>query len=97
MNLGMGPARVVPFTRRLSHENRHALSRKASPKDRNIYPLIGDAAAITIVERDAQDSTIHAAVKSDGSRSDSLIIPAGVPHQFKEVTNPFLYYVVKVR
>src|SRR5439155_26617395 len=34
-------------------------------------------AAITIVERDEQDSTIHAAVKTDGARSDSLIIPAG--------------------
>ena len=32
--------------------NADVLSRKASPKDRNIYPLIGDGAAITIVERD---------------------------------------------
>src|SRR2546430_3894762 len=52
-------------------------SRKASPKDRNIYPLIGDAAAITVIERDPEDSFIHATVKSDGARSDSLIIPAG--------------------
>ena len=28
---------------------------------------------------------------------DVIIIPAGVPHWFKEVTNPFLYYVVKAR
>jgi quercetin dioxygenase-like cupin family protein len=26
-----------------------------------------------------------------------IIIPAGVPHWFKEVTKPFLYYVVKAR
>jgi len=31
------------------------------------------------------------------SKGDVVIIPAGVPYQFKEVTNPFLYYVVKVR
>jgi quercetin dioxygenase-like cupin family protein len=24
-------------------------------------------------------------------------VPAGVPHWFKEVSNPFLYYVVKAR
>jgi quercetin dioxygenase-like cupin family protein len=30
-------------------------------------------------------------------KGDVIIIPAGVPHWFKEVTNPFLYYVVKVR
>jgi mannose-6-phosphate isomerase-like protein (cupin superfamily) len=28
---------------------------------------------------------------------DVVIIPNGVPHWFKEVTAPFLYYVVKVR
>ncbi len=28
---------------------------------------------------------------------DVIVIPAGVPHWFKEVTNPFLYYVVKAR
>jgi len=26
-----------------------------------------------------------------------IVVPNGVPHQFLEVTNPFLYYVVKVR
>ena len=57
--------------------NADVLSRKASPKDRNIYPLIGDAASITVVERDTQDSVIYASVKSDGSRAEALIIPAG--------------------
>jgi len=28
---------------------------------------------------------------------DVMIIPNGVPHWFKEVKAPFLYYVVKVR
>jgi len=57
--------------------NADVLSRKASPKDRNIYPLIGDGAAITLIERDDKDSVIHASVKMDGSRAEALIIPAG--------------------
>jgi len=31
------------------------------------------------------------------AKGDVMIIPAGVPHWFKEVSNPFLYYVVKAR
>lgn len=31
------------------------------------------------------------------SRGDVIIVPRGVPHQFLEVSSPFLYYVVKVR
>lgn len=57
--------------------NADVLSRKTSPKDRNIYPLVGDAAAITVIERDTQDSVIHATVKMDGTRNDALMIPAG--------------------
>ena len=57
--------------------NGDVLSRKASPKDRNIYPLIGDALSITIVERDPEDSTIYANLKTDGARGEALIIPAG--------------------
>ncbi len=30
-------------------------------------------------------------------KGDVIIIPAGVPHWFREVSNPFLYYVVKTR
>jgi len=30
-------------------------------------------------------------------RGDVMIVPAGVPHWFKEVSHPFLYYVVKAR
>jgi len=66
-----------PSIRKVVLINSDVLSRKASPKDRNIYPLIGDAAAITVIERDPEDSVIHASVKMDGSRCDALIIPAG--------------------
>ena len=31
------------------------------------------------------------------AKGDVMVIPAGVPHWFKEVSNPFLYYVVKAR
>lgn len=31
------------------------------------------------------------------SRGDVVIIPRGVPHWFREVNGPLLYYVVKVR
>jgi 3-oxoacyl-[acyl-carrier-protein] synthase-3 len=63
--------------RRVVLINADVLSRKTSPKDRNSFPLIGDAASITIVERDPEDSVIHANLKMDGTRNEALIIPAG--------------------
>jgi 3-oxoacyl-[acyl-carrier-protein] synthase-3 len=57
--------------------NVDVLSRKTSSKDRNSYPLIGDAASITIVERSDNSRPIHANFKMDGSRRDALTIPAG--------------------
>jgi 3-oxoacyl-[acyl-carrier-protein] synthase-3 len=63
--------------RKVAVVNADVLSRKTSPKDRNSYPLIGDAASITIVERDTEDSRIHANLKMDGTRNEILMIPAG--------------------
>jgi 3-oxoacyl-[acyl-carrier-protein] synthase-3 len=57
--------------------NADVLSRKTSRRDRNVYPLIGDGAAITVVERDPEDSIIHASLKMDGARYEALMIPAG--------------------
>lgn len=57
--------------------NADVLSRKTSPKDRNSYPLIGDAASIAVIERDPQESTIHANLKMDGTQNQVLMIPAG--------------------
>lgn len=57
--------------------NGDVLSQRVSPKDRNSYPLIGDAASITIVERDPDGSVIHASLKIDGTRHEALMIPAG--------------------
>lgn len=66
-----------PCIRKVVLINADVLSRKTSPKDRNSYPLIGDAAAITIVERDPEDSVIHACLRMDGTRNSALMIPAG--------------------
>jgi 3-oxoacyl-[acyl-carrier-protein] synthase-3 len=57
--------------------NADVMSRRVSPKDRNSFPLVGDAASITIVERDTADRVIYANLKMDGTRNDALIIPAG--------------------
>jgi len=57
--------------------NADVLSRKVSPQDRNSYPLAGDAASITLVERDFNAPIIHSNLKMDGTRNEALIIPAG--------------------
>ena len=57
--------------------NADVLSRKTSPRDCTSYPLIGDAASITVIERDTADSRVFANLKMDGTRSDIITIPAG--------------------
>lgn len=66
-----------PAITKVALVNGDVLSRKVSPRDRNSYPLIGDGAAITIVERDPAAGVIHASLKMDGSRGGALTIPAG--------------------
>lgn len=66
-----------PAVRKAILVNVDVLSRKTSPRDRNSYPLVGDAASITVVERSADPAPIHANLKMDGSRSEALMIPAG--------------------
>lgn len=56
--------------------NGDVLSRKVSKQDRNSWPLSGDAASVTIVEKGGDDN-IYGIIKMDGSRYDALIIPAG--------------------
>src|SRR5712691_993866 len=71
-----------------------------------IYVLQGSATFITGGEAvdaktTAPDEIRGSSIKSGETRKiakgDVVIVPRGVPHQFLEVTNPFLYYVVKVR
>lgn len=53
------------------------LSKWVSKQDRNSYPLIGDAAAIVIIENDPTAGDIYIDLRNDGSRRDALKIPAG--------------------
>lgn len=65
--------------------NVDVLSRKVSTKDRNSYPLIGDAASITVVERSEEAVPIRASLKMDGTRREALMIPAG---GFRQPSSP---------
>ena len=44
--------------------------------------------------RDA--SEVRGGTRQDLHEGDVLAIPSGVPHQFTDVSDPFLYFVVKV-
>ncbi len=57
--------------------NGDVLSHKISRRDRNDFPLAGDATTVTIVENDNQASDIYYEMHMDGSRGDALKIPAG--------------------
>lgn len=53
------------------------LSHKVSAKDRNDFPLIGDAASISIVENSEDAEDIEFRLYTDGKQREALIIPAG--------------------
>jgi glc operon protein GlcG len=71
-----------------------------------IYVVDGSATFITGGEAvDAKEtapnelrgSSIRNGQTRQIAKGDVIVVPNGMPHQFLEVTNPFLYYVVKVR
>jgi mannose-6-phosphate isomerase-like protein (cupin superfamily) len=71
-----------------------------------IYVMEGSATFVTggsMVDGKtvAPDEIRGASIKGGQTRhlakGDVIIVPKGTPHQFAETTNPFLYYVVKVR
>lgn len=66
-----------PSVGKVALVNVDVMSRKVSARDRNSYPLIGDAASVAIVERSAAPEVIHANLKMDGTRREALMIPAG--------------------
>jgi mannose-6-phosphate isomerase-like protein (cupin superfamily) len=51
----------------------------------------------TIGPGEIRGSSIEGGETRKLSKGDVISVPRGTPHWFKEVTNPFLYYVVKVR
>lgn len=57
--------------------NVEVLSKKVSKNDRNDYPLIGDAAAVTVVENSFDKNEIYFLMNNDGKRRNALKIPAG--------------------
>lgn len=65
--------------------NADVLSRKVSARDRSSYPLIGDAASITLITRSNDPAPIHANIRMDGTRRETLMIPAG---GFREPSGP---------
>jgi len=71
-----------------------------------IYVLDGTATFITGGEAINAKTTAPDEFRGDSIRNgqtrqiakgDVIVVPNGVPHQFVQVTDPFLYYVVKVR
>lgn len=62
---------------RVALVNVDVVSRLVSIADRNSRPIIGDAAAITVVEFDPEGGPIRGNLKVDGSRWDALMVPAG--------------------
>lgn len=57
--------------------NADVLSVKTSKKDRNSFPLVGDAAAITVIEKSYDNREINVTVNMDGTGAFALQIPAG--------------------
>ena len=57
--------------------NGDILSHKVSHHDRNDFPLIGDAATVSIIENSNDNNEIYFELNADGTRRDALIIPAG--------------------
>ncbi|MHA7943512.1 3-oxoacyl-ACP synthase III family protein [Formosa sp. 3Alg 14/1] len=57
--------------------NADTFSKKVSKHDRGSRPIQGDGAAITIVEKDPNTSTIYGSIKTEGKGVESLFIPAG--------------------
>ncbi len=57
--------------------NGDVLMHRISPRDRNEYPVMGDAAAVSIVENTGDGRPVYLDLMMDGSRRDCLKIPAG--------------------
>lgn len=71
-----------------------------------IYVLGGTATFVTggeavdtkeIGANELRGSSIRNGETRQIAKGDVIVVPNGIPHQFLKVTNPFLYYVVKVR
>jgi 3-oxoacyl-[acyl-carrier-protein] synthase-3 len=57
--------------------NADVLSQKVSKSDRNSWPLIGDAASISVIQEQEHSLPSKAIIKFSGQLRDALLIPAG--------------------
>lgn len=57
--------------------NTDVLSHKVSPRDRKSFPLIGDAATVTLLEQTTSGDDICANLYMDGKQRNIVLIPAG--------------------
>lgn len=96
----------------VAHYKIHASRREAAgmaevhARDTDIiYVLEGTATFVTggtvvsgktIAPDEIRGSMIQGGETRTLKRGDVMVVPNGVPHWFKEVQGPFLYYVVKV-
>jgi cupin superfamily acireductone dioxygenase involved in methionine salvage len=71
-----------------------------------IYVLEGSAVFVTggtpvdqkqTAPNEFRGTLISGGVERKLVKGDVIVVPRGTPHWFKEVSGPFLYYVVKVR
>ena len=53
-------------------------------------------AARTVAPGELRAAHAEGGTDHDLAPGDVLVVPAGVPHQFVDVSDPFLYFVVKV-
>lgn len=96
----------LPYMVHASRREKPGLA-EVHTKDADIvYVLDGTATLVTggravdakLVEpNEYRGSSIEGGDERQLNKGDVIVVPAGVPHWFKEVSNPFLYYVVKSR
>ncbi len=91
------------------HASRREAAGQAEVHDKDtdiVYVLEGSATFVTggaVVDgkTTAPDELRGASIRGGQTRQlrkgDVIVVPAGTPHWFQQVTNPFTYYVVKVR
>ena len=50
-----------------------------------------------IADDEIRGSSVSGGDTRQIAKGDVIVVPAGTPHWFKQVSDPFSYYVVKVR
>jgi glc operon protein GlcG len=89
-----------------SHRDKPGLAEVHTLDTDIVYVLEGTATFVTggnaldaktIAPNEIRGSALEGGESRKLVKGDVIVVPHGVPHWFKEVSNPFNYYVVKVR